>query len=161
MVDISLLPLLEAAGSWRLGIHEARKSLIDEASVLLSVGRSEPSILTVASLYSDASPREIDGLIDQVTDELGLSDLVARNLDLLAARWLCRLVIAGEMDERELTGWAHRQFGHESEFALLDDVVLLDDDWDDAVGGWGMHSINELRLQVRAAAQGILDCPLV
>ena len=159
MIDAAVLPFLEAAGSWKRGLG-SRESLIAEASELIAAGRSEPSMLAIASLYSDAGASEIDELIAQVTYELGASEIVERNLDLLAARRLCRLVIAGEMDERELTGWAHRQFGHESEVALLDDLVLLDDDWDDAVGGWGMHSINELRLQVRAAAQGILDCPL-
>jgi len=161
MIETTVLRLLEAAASWKLGIPGSREGMVAEASGLLGAGRSEPCIVTIASLYSDAKAGEVDQLITQLANELGVGDEFERNLDLLAARRVCRFVIDGDMDERELTAWVHQHFGHQSELDLLDDIAEFDDNWDGAVAGWGTQSVNELRPKVRAAARGILDSDLI
>ena len=161
LTDDAVMRFLEAAAAWKVGIPGSRDGLIVEASELLAFGRTDTSIVKVASLYSDANPFEVSDLVGDITDELGATGMVERNLQLLAARWVCRLLEAGVMDERELAHWVHGHFGHESGVDLLDDIALLDDQWDGAVEGWGTRSVAELRPQVRAAARDVLEIRLI
>ena len=160
-IDDDVVRFLEAAAAWRVGIPGSRDSLIVEASKLLGSGHTDASIISIASLYSDANALKIDELVGDAIDELGVTGVVAGNLHLLSARRMCRLVVTGVMDERVLTTWVHEQFSHVSEVELLDRLALLDDEWDGAVEGWGVQGVDELRPQVRAAAQEILDTKLI
>ena len=44
---------------------------------------------------------------------------------------MCREVLAGHLSERELSGWVHSRFHHESGFEPLNELALLDDEYDE------------------------------
>ena len=161
MIDESLRPLLESLASWRFGLPGARETMSSASVDLVVAGRDEPSIVGLASMFRDDSTGHVHKLVDDAVEELNLESVITKNADLLVAMHVCRSVLSGALDERELSQWVHSVFAHVSDIDLLNDIALLDDDWDGAIEGWGPDVVGVVRAKVRAAAISLLELELV
>ena len=83
------------------------------------------ALAELAGIREDMNPFELDALIDRVSDELGLREALARDPEVVAVRRMCRVLLADEMSERELSRWVHARFHHESESDLLNRLAEL------------------------------------
>ena len=149
--------MVEAIAWWRLDLPDRRRVLIQAAVDLLMSGIGGPAVSEMASLYSDADGFQIDQSIEQVAHELGISSDLSRESNLIVLPRMCRLVLAGALSEREFSRWAHSEFHHESDVELLNDLALLDDDYDDAVDA--QKDTASIRARIRDLAHEILALP--
>jgi hypothetical protein len=146
--------MAEAIAWWKPQLPNGREALSDAAVDLLVAGGDGPAVQEIASSYSDEYGANIDSMVDRLIVELDLSSALAEGDEVIATRRMCRLVLADAMAERELSRWAHAQFHHQSDDELLNDLALLDDDYDDADDR--QAETGELRRRIRDIARRIL-----
>lgn len=144
--------LVEAIASWRVRLPEAREGIAQAADAMLLAGDDRASLVAFASAYPDTNAFAIDILIERVVDELNLHDDLQPDPKVIAIRWLCRRVIAGETAPREVATWVHQQFGHESESDLISELAVLDDDYDLTEGSTASQERLDLRVWELARA---------
>ncbi|MFB6611709.1 hypothetical protein ACFCVO_15380 [Agromyces sp. NPDC056379] len=129
--------LIEAVAWWRAGLPDGRAVLACAATDALSAGAGGTSLAEAAGLPADENPFSVDALIDRMVDECDLRGELSSDVDVVATRRICRMVLAGELTERELSRWVHDRFHHESESEVLERLAQLDDDYDlaESTGG--------------------------
>lgn len=147
--------LTEAIATWRLRLGDSRAILGRAATDLLAAGDVRASVVELASLYSDDSAYAVDAVIERLVDELDLHGALSTDLAVLAARQVCRDTISGAMSERQLADWAHQYFQHQSGVRLIDELAILDDDYD--VLEWTGDTVDSLNARVREVARSILQ----
>lgn len=116
--------LIEAIAWWRVDPHHGRRRLSDAATDALLAGIESASVARLAGLFADDDPFLIDRVIDQVMDDLDLHPALEEDDELIVCRALCRHLLQGRLSARELAGWAHQRFHHDS---ASDDLVRLAD----------------------------------
>ncbi len=146
--------MVEAIASWQLELHGSRELLSSAAADLLAEGIDGPAVVELASIYPVENRFRIDALIENVIAELHLEDELSDGPDEPASRWMCRGVLVGEIAERNLSQWAHKRFHHESDSELLNELAVLDDEYDDAE--YAGRATDSIRLRIRAVAKKIL-----
>lgn len=145
--------MVEAIAWWRAELPDARAILERAAVDLLTAGDDHSTVTELASVYSDENAFHVDALIERLVDELDLHDALSTDPAIIATRRMCRAVISGEMRHRELTQWAHHQFHHESESELMNELAVLEDDYDDE---WSKETTESIDTRVRSVALRIL-----
>ena len=146
--------MVEAIASWQLELPGARELLTSTAAYLLAEGIDGPAVIEMASVYPEESRFRIDALIDNLISELRLEHELSDGPDVPATRWMCRGVLAGEISERALSQWVHTRFHHQSESELLNELAVLDDDYDELP--WTGGDVHKLESEIRRVAQQIL-----
>jgi hypothetical protein len=146
--------MVEAIASWRLELPGCRELIISTAADLLAEGIDGPAVVEIAIVHSEESRFRIDALIDNVIVELGLEGDLSGGPDVPATRWMCRGVLAGEISERSLSQWVHTRFHHQSESELLNEIALLDDDYDDLL--WSGGDVHRVEREIKRVAERIL-----
>lgn len=147
--------VVEAMAWWRLGLSDGRAILAHSATDALVAGLNGDALAELAGIRDDINPFELDALIERVADELGLRADLDDDPAVVAVRRMCRLVLADEMSERELSRWVHDQFHHESESDLLNQLAELDDEYDDAQ--YARSGTDQIEARIREIAEQILD----
>lgn len=165
--------LVDAVAWWRVGLPGGQKVLADAATEALVAGLDGIVLAELAGLPSDENSFSVDTLVDKVEEELGLQNALAGDLEVFAARTMCRRLFAGTMTERELATWAHDRFAHrtvqeqeEFEWAggkngrgtdheLLHQLALIDEEWDE--WEYAVRDSSEIRQRVRALAEQIVS----
>jgi len=150
-----LTNLVEAIAGWRLRLPDARAHLVLMATELVAAGESHHSVTDLASAYSDDPGGVLDGIVDRVTDELDLHGALTSDIEATASRRLCRLVLAGDMSERDFARWAYEQFLNQSESELINRLASLDDEYYLVEGS--RKTTDSLDLRVREIASDLLD----
>lgn len=146
--------MAEAVAWWRVGLGDGRAILACSATEALVAGMDGNALAELAGIRNDMNPFELDALLERVADEQGLREALAGDPELVAVRRMCRILLADEMSERELSRWAHTRFHHESESDLLNQLAELDDEYDDAEYAKG--KTHEIKARIREVAQQIL-----
>lgn len=123
--------IVVAAAQWRIGLVDGADALGTAATEALAAGLDGDAVVAVASIYRDVDTFRLERLLDAVGAELGMSEALAEDPRVVVARHLCGRVLAGEMNERELTSWVHANFGHDEERPALAGLAVLDDLFDD------------------------------
>lgn len=146
--------LIEAVAWWKIGLSGGRTALATAATDALVADLGGDAVAELAGITESMNPFEVDALITRVADELRLHDAFTHGLEALAVRRMCRVLLANEMNERELSGWVHTRFHHESESDLLNLLAELDDEYDEAE--YSKHDVERIRKRIRAVAEEIL-----
>ncbi|MEP6479318.1 MAG: hypothetical protein ABJB03_08005 [Rhodoglobus sp.] len=146
--------MVEAIASWQLGLPGSRELLTSAAAYLLTERIDGPAVVEMASAYPDENGFRIDALVENLITELRLESELSDGPDVPAARSLCRKVLAGEISERNFSRWVHIHFHHESESDLLNELALLDDEYDEP--GYFGTDTPSIRSRVRDLATEIL-----
>jgi hypothetical protein len=133
---------------------ESRALLEQTAVDLLIAGDASASVAELAGLRADESGWIIDSLVERVTDELDLHEALTTDPEILLIRRLCRSVLAGTTDERQLAARAHTVFHHESDSPLMNELALLEDEFDDAV--WPGTDLEPFKARVREIAAEVV-----
>ena len=154
-MDAETLHMVEAIAWWRLQLPDGRGALSRAATDLIVAGKDGAGVLEMASVYPDESGATIDRIVENVILELDLVPALLTGNEVLAVRRMCRMVLADLMAERELSGWVHSSFHHQSDDERLNELALLDDEYDD-VDARGSQA-GELRRRIRDLAQQILE----
>ena len=147
--------MVEAIAWWRVRLPDARAILEQAAVDLLVEGDDHPTVAEMAGMYPDESAFFVDALVERIVEELDLHVPLALDQEIVAARRICRSVISGELSPRELTSWAHQQFHHESKVDLINELAVLDDDYDEIE--WSSATLDSLDLRVREVAVQFLE----
>lgn len=108
------------------------KSMVSDATDLLVSGVDGPAVVALASAVVTpvTSPFEMDALVFEAREELGMSQLDHEGTAIRAAQTQLRRWLAGELTDRQLASWAHGAIGHEGP-AILQDLVVTDDMFDE------------------------------
>jgi len=153
--------LVEAIAAWRIrqpDSQAAREALAQAAATAVALDAPRPGLVDLASAYSDTDAGAIDAMVDQVVDELELQAELSSDPASIAARLVCRMMLTGKIDERDLARWANEQFGHESQVEPIDSLAMRDHeyyeyaDYDPA-----SERIAAIDAEVRAIARKIVD----
>lgn len=146
--------LVEAIAWWIARLPNAQEVLADAATDALLAGADGSALAELAGLPPNENAFEVDVLIDRVVDELDLDPERWSNPELVAVRRMCRELLDGRVSERELSGWVHTRFHHESDSEPLDRLAELDDEYDE------LEDMNEdlveIRKQIRKVAASIV-----
>jgi hypothetical protein len=121
----------DAVNVWRLCGAVYVADVIDTATECLVAGLDSPSLRMLAGASPHGSMFELDPLIRDTLDEMGLSGLLDTNVQLEALRAVLRRFEAGALSARELASWAHANIGHDGP-ADSEPFVALDDMYDEA-----------------------------
>jgi hypothetical protein len=148
--------LVEAIAWWRIGDADGRRVLADAATDSVVNGSDSAAVAELAGISDGESPFAVDALVGRVVADLALEAALSADMDLIAARRLCRAALAGDTSERELTRWIHRYFHHESSSDLVNRLAELDDDFDLAEDGI-LGSASAVSARVREVATQIVD----
>ncbi|WP_146083916.1 hypothetical protein [Rathayibacter sp. AY1F3] len=123
--------LREQTAALFLGISTTR-DVIALAADLLADGHDSPSLTALASLYASATSPEVFDLSSTALVEAGDPplDRDSEEIPLLALRVACRRFLAGDLDLRAFSSWAHDLIGHDGPeaaqpFVEVDDVLDL------------------------------------
>jgi hypothetical protein len=154
VTDQRLVRIAEGMALWRLRIPGARELLSESAAALVASGDLHPSVIGLAAMYADEDWSEVDRLVTDAAQQLELVDHLDSRLDLIAARAECRKMLNGSLSARDLTRWTHAHFQHESESALIEELAMLDDEYDEMEHtGATIESLDE---RTRSVARRIL-----
>lgn len=143
-----------AAAQWRIGLVDGADALGKAATGALAAGLDGDAVIALASIYHDDDTSRLAGLLEDVGEELGMSEALAEDPRVIVARHLCGRVLAGERNERALTSWVHATFGHDKERPALADLAVLDDLFDDVEVG--SRAANRIARDVQQAARRVL-----
>ncbi|MDF2146856.1 hypothetical protein [Knoellia sp. p5-6-4] len=104
------------------------KSLVHAATDLLVSGVEGPAVVALASAVVTpvTSPFEMDALVLEAREELGMSQLDQDQTAIRASQSQLRRWLAGELTDRQLAAWAHGVIGHDGP-SILQDLVVTDD----------------------------------
>ncbi|MFE6255914.1 hypothetical protein [Agromyces sp. NPDC057865] len=132
-----LFDLIVARALWKLQSDEA-PTAIDAATRALVEGQDSGPLRELAGVAPDINVFELGALIESALTWAGVDvgELTEDDALHLVTRHHVERVLRGEMDIRELTGWAHYKIGHEGP-AWAQDLVDLDDRYDGFASGWG------------------------
>jgi hypothetical protein len=144
-----------AAAQWRIGLVDGAGALGRAATEALAAGLEGDAVIALASIYHDDDMSRLPRLLETVGEELGMSEALAEDPRVVVARHLCRRVLAGEQNERELTSWVHATFGHDGERPALADLAVLDDLFDDVEVR--SRAADRIARDVRQAARRVLQ----
>lgn len=147
--------LIEAFAWWKLKLPGGQVLLADAATNALVAGLDGIALAELAGIPKAENPFEVDNLIDRVTNELDLDPRILAKPESLAIRRMCREVLAGRLSERALSGWVHTRFHHESDFEPLNQLAILDDDFDDLE--YAGRDTSPVRIQIREIAAAIVQ----
>jgi len=108
------------------------KSMVSAATDLLMSGVEGPAVVALASAVVTpvTSPFEMDALVLEAREELGMSQLDDELTAIRASQTQLRRWLAGELTDRQVASWAHSAIGHEGP-AILQDLVVTDDMFDE------------------------------
>jgi hypothetical protein len=117
---------------------DAAPAAIDAATRALVEGQDSGPLRELAGVASDINVFELGALIEAALSSVGVDvdELTEDDALQLVTRHHVERVLRGEMDIRELTGWAHAKIGHEGP-AWAQELVDLDDRYDGFASGWG------------------------
>lgn len=106
--------LAEAICLFRDEIRPAtREALIDAAVQALVAGLDSPALAELAGRYPDDPWSVLDQTVDAVVQELELAVPTVEQAHLVLLRHRLEALLDGKLTARELTAWAHAEFGHE------------------------------------------------
>jgi hypothetical protein len=137
MASEGVLELFVARALW-LVRNDAASTAIDAATRALVEGMDSAPLRELAGASPDINVFELGALIDSALTSAGvpIGEFTDDDALQLAMRHYATCVLRGEMQAREIAGWAHSRIGHEGP-AWAQDLVDLDDRYDDFDGGWG------------------------
>lgn len=132
-----LFDLLVARALWIVQ-SDAAPTAIDAATRALVQGVDSGPLRELAGATPDINVFELGALIESALSsaEVDVGELTEDDALQLVTRHHAERVLRSEMDIRELTGWAHSKIGHEGP-AWAQELVELDDRYDDFESGWG------------------------
>jgi len=106
--------------------------MVSAATDLLVSGMDGPAVVALASAVVTpvTSPFEMDALVLEAREELGMAQLDDELTAIRASQTQLRRWLAGELTDRQLASWAHGAIGHEGP-AVLQDLVVTDDMFDE------------------------------
>lgn len=132
------------------------RALVQSAARAVAAGVDGEALIELAGLSRfEARVRRLDRLVREVSAEQGLlsAERGSAEAALLALPAMARRVVAGELTPRELSSWAHGQWGHDAP----DDALALselDDDYDEAEMSGSSFNSGSLE-EVVAKIQGL------
>lgn len=147
--------LVEAIAWWRVGKVNGRAILVRAACEALLHDDASTALAELAGVPADENPFAIDQLVERVVTDLALQEQLDTGVDHLAARRLCRALLAGDASERDVTRWVHEHFRHEGSSELMSRLAELDDEFDVAGGGVGGDT-SSIAERVRAVARRVI-----
>lgn len=148
--------LVEAIAWWRLRLPEAHGKLV-EASVALLVGGDEhASVAEMAGVPTTENRFSVDSLVERIADDLALGADLAGPPEIIAAKPMCRALLAGQISEQRLCGWVHDHLHHEVQSELLSELAVASDDYEGVAGGWNSTPTDVLDARVRTIASALL-----
>ncbi|KQQ66754.1 hypothetical protein [Microbacterium sp. Leaf320] len=124
------LRLVEAIAWWRAGLEDGRAVLTAAAVDALVAGGLADALGELAAISADEIPFVVDDLIARAIADLHLEPALIGAPEPIAIRRLCRAVLIGDMTPRQLTAWVHERFGHANHSRDIEDLALLDDEYD-------------------------------
>ncbi|MES2093779.1 MAG: hypothetical protein V4531_08205 [Actinomycetota bacterium] len=129
--------LLVARALWIVR-SDAAPTAIDAATLALVEGIDSEPLRELAGAAADTNIFELGALIEAALNSAGIdvSRLTEDDALWLVARHCSECVLRGELQAREFSGWAHSRIGHEGP-SWAQEIVDLDDRYDDFEGGWG------------------------
>jgi hypothetical protein len=124
--------LADAVALWEVTSAEHVSDVIDAAVDALVSGLDSPSLGELAGARPTDSYRTLRPLAQDCLAELGIDypGPQVHDLQVAAARAMCRRLLATAITPRELATWAHVVIGHEGA-PELQQLVELDDLYDD------------------------------
>lgn len=119
--------LADAVALWRLLEGAAASDVIEAATQALVEGLDSPTLRELAGASPKASWFDLNPVIEQTLEELGMSDLLRGSAQQAALGAVVRRFEAGTVSGRELARWAHLNIGHDGDpecqpFVVLDDM---------------------------------------
>jgi len=144
----------DAVNVWRLCGAVYVADVIDTATECLVAGLDSPSLRILAGASPRDSMWELDALIRDTLEELGLPGLLDSNVQREALRAMLRRFAAGALSAREIASWAHANIGHDGP-ADCAPFVAFDDMYDEA--DYLGYSEQELDQWVAAEATAFLS----
>lgn len=127
--------------------------LAGAATNALVAGLDGVALAELAGMPRGENPFEVDSLIGRVARELRLDPRLWAKSEPMVARRMCREVLAGKLSERTLSKWVHGRFHHESDFEPLNQLAVLDDEYDDLE--YAGRDTREITMQIREIATTI------
>ncbi|MEZ0581207.1 hypothetical protein [Nocardioides sp. MH1] len=122
--------LADAVSVWRISPATVG-DVIDAAVECLVAGIDSPSLRELAGASPKESQFALEPLISDALVELNMQEVLTADVQRAALGAMLRKVHAGQLEMRELAGWAHRFVGHDGDTACQA-FVDLDDMYDDA-----------------------------
>jgi hypothetical protein len=129
--------LIYARALWTLN-QDAASAAISGATNALVEGHDSEPLRELAGAPVDLNVFELGALIESSLASLGASTVPMTEDDalVLIARSRALQVLDGRLPVRDFTAWAHSAIGHGGP-AVAQDIVLLDDLYDEFERGWG------------------------
>lgn len=148
--------LFDAVALWDLAPATGTGEVVDTATDALVGGLDSPSLRELAGTSPNESYWTLRPLIEDTLSELGIEypGPGANDVQLAAARVMCRRLLHGEIAPRQLASWAHQTIGHNGS-PRLQALVELDDVYDeiDYIG----QTIEEVDDEALAEARSIVE----
>ncbi len=123
--------LMDAVALWEAYPDSGPAKVISAAVDALVQGLDSPSLRELAGLSARDSRWTVQPLVEATFGELGISypGPGIDEIQIAAARVMCKRLVAGQMNARDFASWAHLVIGHEGSTKLQAFVEL--DDWYD------------------------------
>lgn len=153
----SLRAFREAAIDWAAGGRG--QPLVDAAADALAAGLDSPTLRVLAGTPHSSADAEASELAERTFNELGL-DIESRMSStalIEGARQLARRFLAGEMEARELTRVLYGLYVRADYPDALNAWTGLDDYYDLVRDGVISGSVEEIDVQVAAAARDLAE----
>ncbi|WP_454857624.1 hypothetical protein [Promicromonospora soli] len=131
-----------------------REALVDAAVQALVAGLESPALAELAGRYPDDPWSVLGQTADAVVHELDLRVPTPDQMNVIQLRRQLEALLAGTLTPRELTAWAHSEFGHDG-IDAAQPFVAADDEYDSIE--YSGQTSDELDAWVRDQARTVLE----
>lgn len=147
--------LYDAVALWEVRSTFGADEVISAAVDALLAGVDSPTLRELAALSAQDSYWTLRPVVERTLEELAISypGPDSDDVQIAAARVMCRRLLGGSLTARDLATWAHRTIGHEGA-ARLQPLVELDDAYD--VSEYTGDSLEDLETAAHRAAKSLL-----
>ncbi len=127
---------------------------IEGAVDALLAGVDDLAVAELAGLSRSSGIHEVRACLDRALESLGIpTPMPLTDARIIVLREMAAEVLAGRLDAREMSRWAHRVIGHEG-IEVAHSIVLLDDELDYAeLGGEAPDVASVLTAFLRDSAE--------
>lgn len=148
-------PLFDEAVLWEVRSTIGADAVISAAVNALVAGIDSPSLRELAGASSTEDYWTLQPLVQAALEELGIPypDSGSHQIQIAAARVMCRRLLEGNLAADDFAAWAHRTIGHEGA-AILQPLVELDDVF---VVDCTIDTIDDLEAAARRVAESLLS----